>query len=97
MTVVKERESSTETWRQREDAAIHGEDGEESHDQINVEENKEDEDELVYCKDEQLYQCGSAQGVECIVCHAQDTSGSWRKGWPVRDGNGHANLCNRCV
>jgi hypothetical protein len=52
-------------------------------------------DELLQCKEHEVYQGGSAQGVSCVLCHSTETSGSWRRGWPVLDGNKNANLCNR--
>lgn len=50
---------------------------------------------LLQCKEQEVYQGGSAQGVRCVLCHSTETSGSWRRGWPVLDGNKNANLCNR--
>ena len=52
-------------------------------------------DDLLQCKEYEVYQGGSAQDVSCVLCHSTETSGSWRRGWPVLDGNQNANLCNR--
>ena len=54
-------------------------------------------DDLFDLKDEEVYQGGSAVGVQCVLCHATSTSGSWRRGWPLRNESENANLCNRCV
>ncbi|GAB4818034.1 hypothetical protein N2152v2_005080 [Parachlorella kessleri] len=44
-----------------------------------------------------VYKGGAATGVHCAnpQCGTTSTSGSWRRGWPVDDGE-NANLCNRC-
>ena len=43
-----------------------------------------------------VYKGGAALGVHCAnpQCGAISTSGSWRRGWPLVDGE-NANLCNR--
>ncbi|KAL4424785.1 hypothetical protein ABPG77_000825 [Micractinium sp. CCAP 211/92] len=43
----------------------------------------------------QIYQGGSAVGVECAVCGATATSGSWRPIWAGPDGR-RINSCNKC-
>lgn len=71
---------------------------------------EEEEDNYVECRSvAQIYQYGSADGVECRVCSSTMTSGSWRRGWrmelrleeegTLKDENRplYANLCNRCV
>lgn len=42
----------------------------------------------------QIYQGGSAGGVECAVCGATATSGSWRPIWAGPDGR-RMNSCNK--
>lgn len=69
----------------------------------------QDTDNFMECTIKQLYAGGSALGVECRVCGAEQTSGSWRRGWRVEvrsrdanapslipEGGSNANLCNRC-
>lgn len=68
------------------------------------------DDNYVECRSvAQIYQYGSADGVECRVCSSTMTSGSWRRGWRIElrleeegtlkdeDRPLYANLCNRCV
>ena len=68
-----------------------------------------DNDNFMECAVKQLYAGGSALGVECRVCGAEQTSGSWRRGWMVAvrlsdvnipplipESGPNANLCNRC-
>ena len=68
------------------------------------------DDNFVDCRSvAQIYQYGSAEGVECRVCSSTCTSGSWRRGWRVtlhqeedttlkeEDRPLYANLCNRYV
>eukprot|EP00204_Picochlorum_oklahomense_P000714 CAMPEP_0118807444 /NCGR_PEP_ID=MMETSP1161-20130426/35475_1 /TAXON_ID=249345 /ORGANISM="Picochlorum oklahomensis, Strain CCMP2329" /LENGTH=477 /DNA_ID=CAMNT_0006736809 /DNA_START=266 /DNA_END=1699 /DNA_ORIENTATION=+ len=67
------------------------------------------DDNYVECRSvAQIYQYGSADGVECRVCSSTMTSGSWRRGWRIElrleeegtlkdeDRPLYANLCNRC-
>lgn len=64
-------------------------------------------DDFTVCMRNQIYNGSSCHAVVCRCCGAEETSGSWRRGWKVRailddtsvqplSDETVANLCNRC-
>jgi hypothetical protein len=46
-------------------------------------------------KDSQVYKSGASTTSECLCCGTCSTSGSWRKGWTLPDGQSFVCLCNK--